>query len=114
MRTVLVGFAGVGLPPREAFGALVGILEEVSLVLELSVFLDLDFAPAARGSPVTGSTFSLSASGANMGVELDTGRPKARVDEEADVNVVAEGVRRLLVGQGGSWKIVNVGAIVMK
>lgn len=108
----MAGFAGVGLPPREAFGALVGILEEVSLVLELSAFLD--FAPAARGSPVTGSTFSLSASGANMGVELDTGRPKARVDEEADVNVVAEGVRRLLVGQGGSWKIVNVGAIVMK
>lgn len=113
MRTVLPGFAGVGLPPREAFEALVKVLDELSLGLWPSAFLVLDFAEVARGKPVTGSTFSLSASSANMAVELGTGRPKERV-EEADANVVAEEVRLLLVGQGGSWKIVNVGAIVMK
>jgi hypothetical protein len=98
---------------REAFEPLLKALEILSLFLELSVFLDLGLAVVARDNPVVGSTFSLSASSANKEVELDAGRPKERAEPETDERGLEEDARVVLaLTHGGSWKIMNVGAIV--
>lgn len=103
------------LPPREAFEVLVGDLRVLSLFLELSDFLALGLVVAARGSPVEGSMFSLSTSSANKEVELDAGRPRERVALKTVVGVLEEDARVVpALVHGGSWKIVNVGAIVLE
>jgi hypothetical protein len=105
-----MGLAGPGdaLPPRAAFETLVEGLE-FSLFLELSAFLALGFAELVRGRPVVGSTFSLSATSAGTEVELDGKRPRERTGAGLVVSDVEAG--RVLEALGGSWKIVNVGAI---
>jgi hypothetical protein len=100
---------GAALPPREALDALLEGFGEVSLFLEFVDFLVLVLV-IARPLPIAGSTFSLSASRANVEVELDTGRPKER--EELECAERGLEATQDWLATGGSWYIVNVGAIV--
>lgn len=101
--------------PRDVFEALLRALEVLSLFLELNAFLDLGLAKPARDSPVVGLTFSLSASSANKETDLDAERPREREELETDERGLEEGAHAALaLVHGGSWKIVNVGAIVRR
>lgn len=114
MRATLPDFAGPEVAlPREAFEALVSALDELSF-LEPSDFLFLGLVTVVRGSPVLGSIFSLSASSANKELEFNVGRPKERVELKGVVSVLDEDAQvGLSLAHGGSWKIVNVGDIVL-